>query len=237
MHTPSIDPESKRVAKLIVRVFETGSITPGYSEAVVLHDGAGITYGDHQSTDHSGSFDAILRRYVELGGAAAAQVERLILPLAEANATVGLDPDNLPGWAIELLEVLARLGKDPLMRQAQDEVFERDYWVPASEICEQLELRHPLSWAVIYDSCIHSGPAGVARIRRRFPQLPPSRGGSEKAWVQAYVQARLTWLGSHPRPAVQKTVYRMQSFQALISSGNWALTTPFTLRRPAARIA
>jgi chitosanase len=83
---------------------------------------------------------------------------------------------------------------------------------------------------VIYDTCIHSGPGGVANIRARFPEASPARGGDEKAWISAYIRARRAWLLSHPNPIVQKTVYRMDALEELVKKDCWDLKTPLVVR-------
>ena len=116
------------------------------------------------------------------------------------------------------------------MRTVQDEVFTQNYWVPAVNHCTSMGLTLPLSYAVIYDTCIHSGPGGVYKIRRLFPDVPPSLGGYEKKWTSAYIRARRAWLGSSSKPVVRKTVYRMDAFISLIERGAWELEPPFTVR-------
>ena len=91
-------------------------------------------------------------------------------------------------------------------------------------------LQTALGHLIVYDTCIHSGPGGVAVIRSRFPQLPPSKGGDEKVWAAAYVAARRSWLLENKNPLVQKTVYRMDSLNEIIRSGNWDLSTPLIVR-------
>ena len=93
-------------------------------------------------------------------------------------------------------------------------------------------LELPLSWAVVYDTCIHSGPSGVRKIRKLFKEVPPNRGGKETDWTEAYVAARKQWLSSFSNPVVQKTTYRMEVFEDLIFDDNWFLETPFTIGGP-----
>ncbi len=117
------------------------------------------------------------------------------------------------------------------MRKAQDSIFDERYWVPATGHANSMGLVLPLSWAVIYDTCIQSGPDGVARIRRLFPEAPPIRGGKEEAWTRAYVAAREAWLGSHSNPSVRRSAARMRTFRNLIDEGNWQLETPLQVMK------
>ena len=224
---------TRRVSEAIVSVFETGRPNGDPSAVVVLEDGAGISYGVHQGTDKSGALDAIVSRYIAEGGALAVELSAYLPHLVENRSiTAGARAE----WVRDLMDVLRRAGADPIMRQAQDDVFEEGYWLPAVRIAKRLGLVEPLSMAVIYDTTIHSGPAGVDRIRPRFRALPPSRGGAERAWTRAYVIARRDWLNAHPTPAVRRTVYRMAAFLAWIADGRWDLATPLVVPHPRAVI-
>lgn len=221
--------EQKRLCKAIVSVFETGKAVPDYTACTILSDGAGISYGAHQATDRADSLDAILIRALDLGIGRADEVRR-VLALLQADATTRYTSIATAPAEIQQAGALLRaLGADPVMQRAQEEVFEAGYWIPAQRQAEEMGLVLPLSWAVVYDTCIHSGPGGVASIRARFPELPPARGGSEQAWVSAYVRARRAWLASRGG-IVAATVYRMDAFLALIAAGNWSLTPPFKVR-------
>lgn len=224
--------ESKRVIQAILSVFETGKPEGDYSACVVLDDGAGISYGKHQATDKGGALDAIVLRYIDKGGSRAAEIKPYVERLAK-NETALADPKALPAWVQDLISLLHTAGADPAMRQAQDEVFDERYWTPAVQQWTAMGLVLPLSHCVVYDTCIQSGPQnGVANIRKRFPESPPSGGGDERLWTAAYLRARRAWLAANPNPVVQKTVNRVDVLLGLVSAANWQLTTPITIGPP-----
>lgn len=232
---PSI--AKKYIIDSILSVFETGSPTADYGAVVFLDDGAGITYGKHQSTDASDTLDAIVMRYIDLGGKYSQELLGFNLAKLEQDASVLADHANLPEWVRDLMALLEEAGDyDPVMRRAQDEVFDELYWLPAQQQAQALKLVLPLSWLVIYDSTIHSGPNGVARIRKLFPELPPSLGGDEQLWVVAYLRARRNWLASHSNPVVQRTTYRIDAMLRFVELRNWNLDTPIHIDRPRATI-
>ncbi len=232
----SIDPEKKRIIQSIVSVFETGTPEDDYSAVVVLKDGAGISYGKHQSTDHSDTLDAIVYRYADLGGRYSNDLKAFV-PQLESDASASVDPDNLPTWVVQLMEVLREAGRnDVLMQRAQDQIFDELYWRPAADHALAMQLVHPLSWLVCYDSTIHSGSNGVTRIRKRFPEVPPSAGGDEEAWTKAYLQARRAWLAAYDSPTVQKTVYRIDAMLELVAADNWSLEVPIQISKPRATV-
>jgi len=225
--------EQKRVAKSLLSVFETGKPTGDYSAAVVLPDGAGISYGKHQATDKGGNLDGIVMRYIDLKGKYSGEFEKYF-PALEANDSASVDPNSLPEWTVSLLDLLKKAGTDPVMHRAQDQIFDEEYWQPCVAQCTQMWLKEALSWAIVYDTCIHSGPGGVARIRRRFSEMPPSRGGDEKKWAKAYVNARRDWLANYKDEGhiVRRTVVRMDVFLDLIAKKNWSLNTPIQIGHP-----
>ncbi len=208
-----LTPEQVATIREIVGVFETGMTGGGDPSAVVvLPDGAGISYGMHQATEKSGSLDVIVREYIRRGGR-----------FPDAFLAGGRRDTNLLRLAG---------AEDPIMRQVQLDVFDKLYWIPCVHKCETMDLEHALSWLAVYDTCVQSGPEGVERIRRRFVEAPPSRGGEEKWWTTAYIRARFQFLHSfegklpaHSR-LVQRTVYRPNTLEALADAGNWALDRP-----------
>lgn len=227
----SVTKEQRYVIDCVLSIFETGKIPSisSYSTCTILSDGAGISYGKHQATDRAGSLDKIVQLYIEKGGVVAEQLKPFLVRLA-ANETAKLDPKKPPVWAQKLIEILRQAGTDPLMRDAQDEVFDSAYWIPAVGHATNAGLKTALGHLVVYDTCIHSGPGGVANIRGRFPEAAPARGGDEKTWVRAYIKARREWLLGNANPLVQKTTYRMDALEALAKVDNWDLVTPLKVR-------
>lgn len=227
----SITDQQRYVIDCIISIFETGRIpeVASYSTCTILKDGAGISYGKHQSTDRAGSLDKIVKRYITEGGSLGSKLEPYVPRLA-ANETAKIQPDAIPTWASDLIKLLREAGSDPVMRRAQDAVFDEDYWAPAVKHAEAIGLKTALGHAVIYDTCIHSGPGRVNTHRSEFPQKSPRNGGDEKEWVKAYIATRKAWLLGSSNTLVQKTIYRMEAFEELIKAGNWDLTTPVVVR-------
>lgn len=228
----SLTPPQRHAVDCIIAIFETGRIpsASSYSTCTILRDGAGISYGKHQCTDRSGSLDAVVKKYIEFGGLHAETI-KAFLPYLAANKSCAENPAG--PWSAEtnsLVNLLKTAGQDPTMHRAQDTVFDRDYWAPAENMCKEMGLTSALAHAVIYDTCIHSGPGGVANIRRRFPASPPVKGGDEKQFIAQYLQAREDWLKASANELVRKTTYRMDAFQTLATNGNWDLALPLVIR-------
>lgn len=233
-----VNADKKRIIQSILSVFETGKTEPDYGALVILDDGAGITYGKHQSTDRSGSLDQIVLRYIDRGGLFASALTPYVSKLA-GNETVGADPKNpssWPSWLKELTDLLRRAGSDPVMQKAQDDIFDEVYWTSAAAQAKDMKLVLPLSWLICYDSTIHSGSNGIARIRKMFPESPPSGGGDERDWAVAYLQARRSWLASHEKAILRDTVYRIDAILKMAEDGNWNLDTPIVIAKPRATV-
>jgi hypothetical protein len=223
--------EQRYIVESVVSCYETGSALPGYDVVVVLKDGAGITYGKHQATDGGeSSLDAIVQRYSDLGGRLAAQLMEY-MPQLEADATTTLDPDNLPSWCLELMDLLAEAGRtDPIMADAQDQIFDERYWQPAASQALAMQLVEPLSWLAVYDTTIQSGQNGVANIRKLFSEVPPSQGGDEKAWTNAFTRSRGEWLRRSSTQAVVGSAFRTDDQIDQMDAGRWALEPEVEVR-------
>jgi len=90
----------KHAIDCIISIFETGRVptAAAYATCTILPDGAGISYGKHQSTDRAGSLDKVVQRYIELGGQHAAAF-RPMLPYFASNKSA-TEPPKGP-WSAE----------------------------------------------------------------------------------------------------------------------------------------
>ncbi len=221
--------DKTEIIKSIIEVYETGKISKNYGTTTILEDGAGISYGKSQATDKSNTLDAIVFRYIDKKGMYASALEKYLDELY-SNLTTTVKPSNPPIWVRQLMMILEQAGNlDPKMKEAQDEIFDELYWQPALKHITSMKLVLPLSHAIVYDTCIHSGPDGVNKIRRLFSEVPPANGGDEKKWAEAYVRARRAWLANYSTVIVRKTVYRMDYFLEMIKDNNWNLDKPLTI--------
>jgi chitosanase len=223
--------EQKKFIDSVLSVNETGKLPSptAYSTVTVLRDGAGISYGKHQSTDRSGSLDSIVMRYLDLKGSLSDKLDPYLSKLS-ANFSSKVDPANPPADVRELMKLLAEAGKDPLMQRAQDEIFDEQYWNPSVQKGQAMKLVLPLSYLALYDTCIHSGPGRIDALRKVFPERPPSTGGDEKAWTKAFLNARFAWLKANSNPLVQRSADRVTAILKIASADNWNLNTPYNYR-------
>lgn len=211
----------KRKIIEIINVFETGSREGKYDALVIFPDGKGgsrqITYGRSQTTEQ-GNLRNLLERYIELDGTFAAAFQ----PFMSKVGKVPLVDNQV------FKQLLKDSGKqDPIMKAAQDEIFEVLYFQPAFHFFNAEGFTLPLSLLVIYDSYIHSGSVPTL-LRNRFAERTPVRGGNEKVWVKDYTEVRRDWLATHKRKILHATAVRPKTFLAQMAKGNWDLSAPVT---------
>ncbi len=214
-----ITPAIKEKILSVVNVFETGKPDGRYELLVVMNDGPGgkpqITYGRSQTTEY-GNLHQLLDLYCSMGGSYS-------LPLRVYLDKVGRDPLHQDA-AFKKLLVDAGLN-DTMMRTAQDEFFDKAYYLPALKFFNVNGFTLPLSLLVIYDSYIHSGRVPDF-LRRRFGEKTPANGGAEKEWIARYTDVRHQWLKYHSNELLRKTIYRTLCFKEQIEAANWSLTQP-----------
>lgn len=217
-----LDELQKKAAEAIVNIFETDKILGDYCCVVCLQgDPGGLTYGRSQTTLNSGNLFLLIKAYCQSDGAISADVLQPYLPRLN-NRDQSLDHDS------NLRQLLRSAGKDPVMQKTQDEFFDRVYWNPAVKSATNLGINTPLGTAVVYDSVIH-GSWQLMRDRTLGHYGTVANLG-EKDWIKHYVDVRRDWLANHSIVILHGTVYRMDAFKSLITSGNWDLNLPFIVR-------
>jgi chitosanase len=210
----------KRTCKSIVRVFETGKAKGDYGAiARTKGDTGGISYGISQASLMSGNLCLLLQDYcLRVSDDKARMIAPYMIRLKNRDRILNEDAG--------FYKLLKQLAKDPIMQEFQDQFFDSNFWVPAQSFCNHNELKSALSHAVVYDSFIQ-GAFGT--VRKEFPERTPADGGEERAWITAYCAARRLWLASRS-PVLNRTTYRPQVFQQLISQDNWDLNLPLKIR-------
>jgi chitosanase len=212
----NLTPQQKQVCEQVVNVFETGSVEGDYSAIAIFHDGPHgvrqVTYGRSQTTEY-GNLQELIQMYVDGQGTFSDDLRPYV---AKIGHTPLVDDDHFKN-------LLKEAGKhDPVMRQVQDDFFDKRYFDPAITWAQVNGFTLPLSALVIYDSFVHSGSI-PSYLRRRFDEVPPANGGNEQLWVKQYVQVRHDWLANHPNKILRTTVYRMECFEREIARNNWDL--------------
>ena len=220
-----ITPTIKNKIEKIINAFETGRADGDYAGLVKYRDyrdpATGtyitqITYGRSQTTEF-GNLKALVQNYITANGIYAQSLKPYLNKL-------GRKPSLSTNTAF--CNLLINAGKnDPIMRNAQDDLFDSYYYMPALGWFNAMGFTLPLSLLVIYDSHIHSGSVPDF-LRKRFPATPPIKGGDEKTWIKQYVDVRHEWLRTHPNKILNNTIYRTAFFRKQIQDNNWDLSKP-----------
>lgn len=211
----------KKTAQAIVNIFETGLIRGNYGNVTVVRGDSGhLTYGRSQTTLTSGNLALLLHAYCRANG----QLSAALAPYLPAfdRQDLALDANE------ECKALLRQAGQDPVMRQCQDEFFDRVYWNPAATRAKNLQIQTALATTVVYDSTVHGS---FPLIRDKVNAAKgPCNASAEKDWILAYVNTRRQWLATHANPVLHPTVYRMDTFLELIRLNKWDLDLPLKVR-------
>jgi len=211
----------KNTAQAIVNIFETGRIRGNYA-AVTFHpqDPGHLTYGRSQTTLASGNLYLLIKTYCDtLEAQFAALLKPYLAPLAQRDTM--LDHD------FELRKLLSKAAEDCVMCDVQDRFFDQVYWSPAAKAAAHEGINTALGIAVVYDSYVH-GSWRLMRDRTNGAGLSPT--ADQREWIAKYVETRRKWLENHSIPLLQRTVYRMNTFQQLIDDKKWDLPLPLRIR-------
>lgn len=211
-----MDSNTKKKIISIVNCFEMGSPHIKYDDITLLHDAPGnqlqvtISFGMTQA----GSLQKLIKNYIALHGKYASDFVSFLGKL-----------DKIPDLALDhkFLELVKKAsGDDQIMKDAQDEIYESTYFLPAEKWSETAGFELPLSYLVVFDSFLQSGSI-MKMLRNRFPETLPNNGGTEKEWIRAYAKTRLNWLRNHSREAVRNSAYRMRDITKIINDDDWEL--------------
>jgi hypothetical protein len=140
---------------------------------------------------------------------------RSLVDTGDSNSTVLARDDTFKA-------LLREAGSDLMMQSVQDSIFASETWDPAQRWFSENGFTLPLSMLVISDSFLQSGSM-LWFLRRRFKEVPPAKGGREKAFVSDYTNHRHLWLSGSGNRAIHNSAYRTRCYLAQINSENWNL--------------
>lgn len=208
--------EQKDLIIKILNSFEVGKAATDYSTIYIYHDGPGkkrqVTLG-RGYTECGGALWDVFTTYKQLGGGNADKLLEY-----KKSSCEGSLPNNK-----EFLDLITSTAKeDPKFRQAEDSVYDKQYWNHGQTWFDKGKFTKLLSMAVIQDSMLQSGSVPTW-LCNRFPNKTPINGGDEEAWVKAYIKTRDYWLAHHSNPILNGTVYRTRFFLQEIAKDNWNL--------------
>jgi chitosanase len=236
---PSADtlpPAWKSCADQMISVFENESTSLKYDYIENLHDGRGYTAG----RDGFSTADGDLLQVVEVyDGLRPNNVLSEFIPiLKEVRETASTREVSSRG--LEALPAAwKKAASDPLFRQAQDQVNDKLYYIPAMKADDDLQLQLPLAKFALYDAVVQHGTdndldslGAIIRAATRAAGGPPDNAGEEK-WLMAFLTARKDVLlhaaDPETRRAWKESVGRVNEQLRLLKERNLQLSPPLTL--------
>jgi hypothetical protein len=196
-----VDDEMKRKIMKIVAQIESRN---NYGE-VFIDPGVELSYGLLQTRMKYGGLGRLLRSYINEGGRYVSEMERYIDRVEAEDRSLEHDSG--------FHTLLKRAGADPVMKEAQDEYFSKDYLQRAYDFAEEKEFELPVSQLAIVDTFIHSGSeapfkwAGITTF--------PSDGEDEIDVLRRYLTWRQAWL-KRKSAVLAKTAFRPALYLELL---------------------
>ncbi|WP_238009921.1 chitosanase [Dactylosporangium sp. AC04546] len=222
--------QQRRLADELVGVFEHGDPAPRYDAVEALGDGRGYTCGTIGFTTSSTEVGTIVAAYVaEVSGSPLA---RHLPRLRELASQGSGDTSGLDGFP----EDWATAAADPVFRAEQDALADRLAFTPALAAARRLGIRTPLGVAVLYDTAVQHGmgddPDGLPALIGRAG-VPPPLGVPERAWLEAFLDARADTL-RHPHTAATRETWaastdRVDALRGLVEDGQDQLDPPLRI--------
>ncbi len=214
------DPAKKDVAMRLVSSAENSSLDwrAQFKYIEDIKDGRGYTAGLIGFCSGTGDMLDLVQAYT---AAAPGNVLAPYLPaLRQVNGSEsheGLDPGFTEAWA--------QAAQDPAFQDAQLAELDRVYFNPAVSLAKQDGLR-ALGQFAYYDAAVVHGPGGLAKIRQEAlsKAAPPSQGGDESAYLEAFLDARNAEMVTEPAHADTSRIDTAQ--RVFLRNGNLDLDTP-----------
>jgi chitosanase len=220
------DPRKKDIAMQIVCSAENSSLNwkAQYKYIEDIDDGRGYTAGIIGFCSGTGD----MLDLVELYKARKANniLAKYLPALRRVDGTdshSGLDPNFTKDWATA--------AKDTVFQGAQNSERDRVYFNPAVSQAKKDGLR-ALGQFIYYDAIVMHGDGGdrdsFGSIRKNALKKakPPSQGGSESTYLNAFLDARKVAMKHEEAHADTSRVDTAQ--RVFVKNGNWDLNTPLS---------
>lgn len=225
-----LSPAKREIAMKLVSSAENSSLDwrKQYAYIEDIDDDRGYTAGLIGFTSANGDMLDVVERYT---------AQRAANPLAgylpalktlaeeESSAHTGLDPDFVSAWK--------QAANDPAFRAAQDEILKEQYLEPAVRQAREDGL-NTLGQFIYYDALVMHGPGnqreafGGIRAAAKAVAKTPDQGGSEKTWLNAFLDARVKIMREEKAHGETSRVELEQ--RRFLKEGNYSLSPPLRWR-------
>jgi chitosanase len=218
------DPAKKDIAMQLVSSAENSSLDwkAQYKYIEDIGDGRGYTAGIIGFCSGTGDMLDLVELYTQRKpGNVLAKYLPALRKVDGTDSHEGLDPGFTRDWR--------RAAEDPAFKKAQNDERDRVYFDPAVKRGKQDGLG-VLGQFVYYDAIVMHGDGGdstsFGSIRRKAlaKARPPARGGDEKAYLHAFLDARV-W--AMKQEEAHEDTSRVDTAQRVfLNKGNLRLDTP-----------
>jgi chitosanase len=218
------DPAKKDVAMQIVSAAENSSLDwrAQFSYIEDIGDGRGYTAGIIGFCSGTGDMLELVEAYTNTKPS---NVLAKYLPaLRNVNGTdshSGLDPNFTRDWKTA--------AADPVFQAAQEAERDRVYFNPSVRDGKSDGVR-ALGQFAYYDAAVMHGYDGMRSIRSRAlaKAKPPSQGGNEKTWLNAFLDERVVEMKKEEAHSDTSRVDTAQ--RVFLNNGNFDLNTPLDFK-------
>jgi hypothetical protein len=225
----------------ITAVFESGH-PEGNPAAYQTYDSGIISYGKHQATLASGNLWRILDAYFQRSQTPTAMALRNEYAGRVQNGDASLRNDE------RIKALLLQAATEPAMSDAQDSVFDSNFYQPAIQRAQELGIRTPLGLACIYDTRIQGG------FKYVFEAVANKLGGGgvvgatgnagvieEDVWINTFLNEREAYLNrlankaesdgrTADAKALRTSTFRVTEIRTQAQARNFGLTGQFKIR-------
>jgi chitosanase len=217
-------PAEKEIAMELVSSAENSSLAwrAQYSYIEDIDDGRGYTAGIVGFCSGTGDMLEVVQRYAKLSPAN--PLSRFLPALRRVDGT-----DSHSGLGSAFVSAWKSAAKDPLFRRAQDEERDAVYFDPAVSQGKKDGVG-TLGQFMYYDAMVMHGPGsdaesfGGIRAAALRKAKSPARGGSEKTYLSAFLDARTAAM---KREEAHSDTSRVDTEQRVfLREGNLSLTPP-----------
>lgn len=236
----NFDPQGwRRVIWAITSVFESGSAA-GDPSAYQTADAGIISYGKHQAALASGALYRVVQRYIACSRSQTSrELEREFAPrIAARDASLRGDR--------RLRRLLREAAAEPEMEQAQDDVFETDYYQPSVTLARRHNVGTPLGLACVYDTMVQGGLSQLlSQVTEQLGGVVGEMGHAglivESAWLTQFLalrEQRLMRLAESSAAAgdqlsanaLRTSTFRVREYRKLLEGNNLALVGELRIR-------
>ena len=217
---PLDDPAKKDVAMQIVSAAENSSLDwrAQFSYIEDIGDGRGYTAGIIGFCSGTGDMLELVEAYTATRpGNVLAKYLPALRSVNGTSSHAGLDPTFTADWRTA--------AADPVFQAAQESERDRVYFNPSVRDGKADGVR-ALGQFAYYDAAVVHGYSGMRSVRSRALQRakPPSQGGNETTWLNAFLDERVVEM---KKEAAHDDVTRIDTAQRVfLRNGNLDLNTP-----------